>query len=568
MSYNQQTIKEAVTEMRERRYILPAIQRKFVWSEKQVIRLFDSLLRGYPIGAFLFWELTKKDANSGKYLFYDFIKDYHERDNYLNPTTSRVTSEKVIAILDGQQRLTALYVALQGSLAMKLPKLWWNNDSAFPKKELYLNILKEGCPDDEENDLLYEFKFLRSDETQESGKNWYKVQDVLDIERVADITGLSRHNNWSDIETTIVSKLWEVICSQKIINNFKVESSSMDEVLDIFVRVNSGGTVLSKSDLLFSTVVSVWKEARDKIDELLELLNKKGNRFNFNTDFIMRTCLYLFDNPIALKLESFKKANIENIKKDWKKISSTIENTVKFLVECGFCDENITTYNAIIPIIYFLYKGGDLAKSKDELRKYLIIAQVKQLFGVASNAALTATRKALWTSDKDSSLKNKTFNLSQFGGIKLTGDRNFSFGAEQLENVFEDNEKNAYTFMILSLLQPELKLGEIQFHQDHLHPYSAFEESKLKKENVNDDDIKNWHHDRNKLANLQLLEGVENKRKKATSLEEWLKLNTPKYMPLNISYSITDFNDFSRERKKLMWNQLCDIFGLPATDKK
>jgi len=565
MKYDQITVSQAIEKIRERHYVLPAIQRKFVWDDKKIIRLFDSLVRGYPIGTFLFWELEKKVANSDEYKFYDFIKGYHQRDNYLHNDTGTVMRETITAVLDGQQRLTSLYIALQGSLAIKKPNRRWNNDSAFPKKELYMNLTFTPTTG-EEDDMKYDFEF-RDNGEEEEGKKWYKIKDVLKIKNVAEITSYALKQQLNAVESENLSHLWQAICTNSIINYYQVTSNSMDEVLDIFVRVNSGGQVLSKSDLLFSTIVSVWGDARDKIDDLLEKINKKGNRFAFNNDFIMRTCLYLLDFSIALKLKSFKKKNIETVKKNWENISKAIEDTVDLLVEFGFCSENITSYNAIIPIIYFAFKEGNIKSSKDELRKYFIIAQLKKLFGAASNSTLEHTRKNLRQSDDDRSLTSKIFTLSQFNKIKLTGDRNFSFGREDLENVFEENEKNAYTFMMLSLLQPELKLGQIEFHQDHMHPFSAFNKTNLEKLGVNATDIENWQRNRNKLTNLQLLEGRENISKKATSPKDWLKQNKPKYFPKNVSDNIENFNLFAKERKKLMWNKACEIFGLPESDK-
>jgi uncharacterized protein with ParB-like and HNH nuclease domain len=114
------TIKEAVEHIHKKEYLLPAIQREFVWSADQIERLFDSLMRGYPISSFLFWRVER--ANQDNYQFYEFIRDYHERDNINNPKANVVGEESITAILDGQQRLTSLYIGLRGSYSYKLAK--------------------------------------------------------------------------------------------------------------------------------------------------------------------------------------------------------------------------------------------------------------------------------------------------------------------------------------------------------------------------------------------------------------------------------------------------------------
>jgi uncharacterized protein with ParB-like and HNH nuclease domain len=109
------TIKDAIDNVHKKNYLLPAIQREFVWGAYQIERLFDSLMRDYPISSFLFWEVEK--ANIDNYQFYEFVREYHERDNTHNPKANIVGESGITAILDGQQRLTSLYVGLKGAYA-------------------------------------------------------------------------------------------------------------------------------------------------------------------------------------------------------------------------------------------------------------------------------------------------------------------------------------------------------------------------------------------------------------------------------------------------------------------
>ncbi len=127
-------------------YLMPAIQREFVWGTDQIVKLFDSLMRGYPVGSFLLWDVKPVTAQS--YTFYEFLTHYHERDNpYANKATV-LAGAGTIAVLDGQQRLTSLNIALYGSFAEKKKYSWWNSADAFPVKRLYLNLVED--PEDEE----------------------------------------------------------------------------------------------------------------------------------------------------------------------------------------------------------------------------------------------------------------------------------------------------------------------------------------------------------------------------------------------------------------------------------
>ena len=570
MAYEKKTIKAIIDDINSRRMYLPAIQRKYVWGDSQITRLMDSIMLGYPIGTFLFWKVEKTIVNQKEYSMYEFIKDYHDRDMYKNPAAPQPfppgSGDKTIkAVLDGQQRLTSLYIALQGSMSRKRPYKRWNSDDAFRKKELYFNLHSKKIDDE---DISYEFRFLTAEEAanDKGDKLWYLVKDILKYSAEDLLTEVIIPNGWATdkVVTKNISLLHTRLVIDEIINYFEVEKDSIDSVLDIFVRVNSGGTVLSKSDLLFSTIVSHWDKARDEIDKLLSEINKTGEGFEFSNDFIMRTCLYLLDMSVALKVETFKKDSVLKIRENWEAIQKAIKDTVDLLNEFGFNSENIISYLAVSPMIYYRYKRGEFdPESKPELRKYIVIAQVKQIFGAASNSALASIREAL----KDA--PTKSFSMDNLNAIRFAGDRSLRYTAEEIDSMFDTYEFGAYTFMLLSLLYPNLKYSQKGFHQDHMHPYSGFEESKIKGlmlpdgTVIGDDTKEEWRRRRNTLANLQLLEGRENESKKATPLVDWLKVTgnreNTKYLPEDVSCELANFEEFMEKRQELMSKKLKKI---------
>ena len=135
------TIKKAIDNIRKKQYVLPSIQREFVWDTLQIERLFDSLMRDYPISTFLFWKVDKHKIKD--FQFYEFLKHYHEKNSRHNNKADISQEEDVIAVLDGQQRMTSIYIALTGSHAKKMPYYSWSSDKAFPKKHLFLNLLSQ-----------------------------------------------------------------------------------------------------------------------------------------------------------------------------------------------------------------------------------------------------------------------------------------------------------------------------------------------------------------------------------------------------------------------------------------
>ena len=135
------TIKEAVDKIISREYLIPAIQRKFVWSSDKVEALFDSIMRGYPINSFMFWEITDNSVKKS-FKFYQFLTEYREFFKEDNIDIDTQGNNDFFAIIDGQQHLTSIYLGLKGSYAYKMPRKWWKDDEdSLPTRRLYLNLL-------------------------------------------------------------------------------------------------------------------------------------------------------------------------------------------------------------------------------------------------------------------------------------------------------------------------------------------------------------------------------------------------------------------------------------------
>ena len=230
--FNDKTIKDVIDEINVS-YFLPDIQREYVWldraSDKKIEQLFDSILRDYPIGSFLFWKLKKSDVETGNspvadpnklnFQLYRFIEDYDVRNPHnVKIDINRIDSNDLNIVLDGQQRLTSLFIGLKGSRTLKKPKGWWDNPSAFEKKQLYLNLRYQ--PSEEDTEDCYQFEFKAPDQIPEVDEYnfWYRVGDILNL---ASVNRYSRENNLSDDEADLLEKLKNVICSERLISYFE-----------------------------------------------------------------------------------------------------------------------------------------------------------------------------------------------------------------------------------------------------------------------------------------------------------------------------------------------------------
>lgn len=549
------TIQEFVN---NKNLILPSIQRGFVWDEEQICKLFDSILRGYPIGNLLMWKLDGNKLKEKGIKFYKFLNEYNLSDGeYNNEIKNQSPDKEFLAVLDGQQRTQSLLLGLQGKIINNKRK-----KDLYQKKTLYINLLGKSNP---EEDFKYEFKFLSQKELENDTENkWFEVGKTLMYKKTSDfqrevIKDLKISESDRENAIDILSEMFNKFNEHEVISWFEIQpDAEIEEVLDIFIRTNSGGEVLTKTDLLFSTIVAGWEDFRENVETLLDNINNKngtGVKFEFNKDFIMRALLYVIDNPIEMKVNTFKD-NIPTIKKVWNDFEYATKKTVEILTDLGYSSHNLKANNAVMPIIYYVFKKGIVNnKTKEELKKYLVVSQLKKLYGVASNSTLTNVRSELIMKDKkgDLVLKNNKFEYSHLKNVKIVGDRNFNVDDDTIDSWF-NYKKNEYTFMILTLLYPTAKIGSKEFHQDHMHPYS------LLRKNSKFSGMEDL------LANLQLLEGKENEEKNKTLLKDWLKNKdnyeyAKEYLP-KCSYEIENYKTFLEERKKIMKKKLKEILKI------
>lgn len=533
------TIKEAINSIQNQEFILPAIQREFVWNTHQIELLFDSILRDYPISTFLFWKVKAENVNNFK--FYRFLPFYHQRDKRHNEPAELSGEKDRLAILDGQQRLTSLYLGIKGSYAYKLSKYGWKSDHAFPKRHLYVNLLEEA----DGNEKLYDFRFLSNDELnyfseKHSGKyHWFKVGNILDFNDFPDIFGyISTHGLMDTSKYSIdqtkfasetLSKLFQYFTQKELINFYLEKSEELDKVLHIFIRVNSGGTKLSYSDLLLSIATAQWKDkdAREIIHSFVDNINKINPGFNVHKDLVLKSCLVLTDiKDIKFKVDNFSNTNMALIEKEWDKLSASLFNAVQLIASFGFSDKTLTAYNAIIPIAYFLHKnriGEEIlsASSQIENRKlikeWLLRALLKKVFGGTPDNLYPTYREII-------SQNIGNFPLQQLIEKYKGTNKSLSFDEDTIESLLNTQYGSAFAFMVLSLIYP-LNHHYI-FHQDHIHPKKFFTDKELIRLGIQDESLRNaYKNSFNALSNLQLIQETENLEKSAKPFKEWVESN-------------------------------------------
>lgn len=229
------TATAAVRHVTAERLLLPGIQRSFVWRGGQIEALFDSILRGYPIGTMLLWATRPREHPQLR--FYRLAADAFYKGTVLAPAKPPSGSQ-VLAILDGQQRLTALNIGMRGSLA---------TGEHAQQRRLYIDLdVNEMDAGSEKNQ--YAFQFRTGPDAVEGA--WFLVSDAgglktdrASLDKALNAASLTANAQRRQVLQTLVTALTE-----RPIVRFDIEKGNLDRVLNVFARINKGGTSLTYVD--------------------------------------------------------------------------------------------------------------------------------------------------------------------------------------------------------------------------------------------------------------------------------------------------------------------------------
>lgn len=571
------TIEDAVNAIAKNEFVLPAIQREFVWRPEQIEKLFDSLMQGYPFGTFLFWKV--EPANAATFKFYDFVRNYHEKSGAHCPELGTLRGRQVTAVLDGQQRLTALNIGLRGSMAWRLKGKRRNNPHAYPKRKLYLDLLGQAAEDD--TGTIYRFKFLDEEAAAAGGSTfWFPVGDILDLEDGSAIHEVIEERDLEKEERkkayNALDRLRTVIRLEPLISYYEEKSQHLDRVLNIFIRLNSGGTVLSYSDLLLSIAVAQWTnvDARSEIHGLVDEINEIGAGFAFDHDFVLKAGLMLADiSSVGFKVDNFTAKNMAILEERWKNIRKAIIMAVELAASFGLSSTNLRAESSILPIAYYLYRKAPrnsyltTAKWSDDreaIRFWLIRSLLKPsgIWGSGLDTLLTALREVIQKHGDGGFPADKLARRMAQRGKPL------SFDEEEVEELLEMRYSDSRTFLLLSLLFSFVDLRN-QFHVDHVFPISRFSPKKLKAAGYEREEGDNLRWLADTVPNLQLLDGPMNNEKRAQLPADWLRFAytsriaqkdyCTKHRLGDLPESINEFEAFAEARHAAIREMLMEL---------
>jgi uncharacterized protein with ParB-like and HNH nuclease domain len=564
-----------------RDYYLPAIQRPYVWTPEQIVRLFDSLLKGYPISSFLFWDIEPGQVATLD--IYKFVEDFKYGD--FHNETAVVTDQHLTLVLDGQQRLTSLLIGLRGTYKVKIKGKRWQNPDSWVRQSLFLDLLKDATDEETESDISYGLAFFAAAPPEQNGTHWFAINSIMQfddkelfddyVEKLLDSLeskGTSRTD--CRIVERNLKKLYHCVWVDESIAYFTETSRSLERVLDIFVRANEGGTKLSKSDLLLSTITTTWGDlnAREEIYNYVEYLNSGLARNNsFDKDWVMKACLVLSDLPNAYKVSNFTKKNLDHIRHNWDGIKTALEMTVRLANDFGIDRETLTSANALLPIAYYFFKTSIRFNSTNDrdveamhaMHRWLVKALLASTFGGSSDGTISQSRKII----QDSLAVSTEFpERALLLGLRRQSQIDFT-DPRSLDDLLSLMYQDRTTFFALSLLHPDKRWGSAQYHIDHIFPQASLTKAKLLSQGVSEWTVDTFLQSKDRIGNLQLLPYLDNIEKSDQTFGVWLEGRSSDFVddhsiPADASlYQTSLFMDFLNAREALLKARFASILG-------
>ena len=496
------SIHEICNSIKNQELILPDIQRKFVWDERKIICLFDSIMRGYPINTLMFWKLDTRDVTYaetiGKTKFYKFLDNYTKDADNENDQV-KTPSGKFDAVIDGQQRLTCLYLGFYGTIS--------------GEKRLCVSLEKKETSEDDEDGLRYDFQFrdveddnleivdgkwfvlnkIHSTRFYSAGKDKKNDREIREHLRDIHFSGLGDGKKEDDA-IDIILRMRTVYWEKDLISAYIIADSNMDEVFDIFIRANSGGKPLTYSELLLAATTNKWsfsdKDARKAFSELREDVKEisQTHPFKVSNDFILNCCLMVFAKDVKARVSNFTDDVVHAICDNWEKLSDCITSAFRLIYDFfGIDGYGLRSLNSVVPIVYYIYLHnleGTIARpelrktdnvehinnTRDNIRIWFTASLLKGVFGGQSIGLLTKLKRIIRDSKTDFFPTKEIFD--EFAG---TSKSLYFEDDTQIEKILRTQYEDQQSSTILAFLYPQIvAIPHRGIAKDHIHPKKFF----------------------------------------------------------------------------------------------
>lgn len=340
MALEQARVREIVEKAVTHRWGVPEFQRAFVWSPQKVRDLIDSLWRGYPVGSFLIW--------------------YAPED--VEPRTVEDAQEPAAWVVDGQQRTTAL------CLLMGRKPFWWPEEwnRILNRHDVRFNVLTE-----EEPYFSLRSAAMRGD----AAKTWVSVREILsaDDEKLSEL--VQKLLAALNLPPSKFGMLWTRLDAVRRVREIEIPILSIaldiEEVTEIFARLNSAGTKVTEADIALALAASNnpgW--ARSEFLPFLTELEEAG--FDIDPNVVFRSVVAIGLSRARLKEVPRKYWSSDGLRQAWKQTRAAWKRTIQYVEQRGILSADVLpTKNALIPVVILADRFPDTFASDGPFRWFL-----------------------------------------------------------------------------------------------------------------------------------------------------------------------------------------------------
>lgn len=554
------TVYEALEYIENGKYVMPAFQRQYVWSMEQIEKLWDSILLDYPIATFLFWHVDEENVSWDTY-FCNFLSevtfDSRKQADSVNYELSNINVKITdTAVLDGQQRLTSLFLSLFGRAYIRQKYVRKKvTGGTVVKLLIELNKHKLTVDEEEYNSKKFDIKF-----TEKVGKlspTQFEINNILEDKfQDKNTRDHAIENTISNVPAdskeyarNILNKLYRKIFVDKLIRYTEIQDMKQDDALEMFVRFNSGGKALKKHEITMSILEAYWPNAKTEFGNLLN-----GSYTGFGSDFIVRSALMLYGDVVKSNINKQIADDLKNNWQDFKKTLKNLEDVLKGMkIEVSRFS---SSWNVLLPIIYFMYYNPKYVSNLDDIRAYLIRAVLFTYFQSGTTSKLQQMKSNINDNDYEITIDM----LEQMNDLRVTDGK--------IDDIINSEKGSRVAGETLYFLGVDWINRNFKYEQDHLHPYDRF--NSTKPISVSMDDWRRWRGNRNRLPNLQLLEGRSNGSKNSMRLVDYYndmndvqkaEFRKEALIPDDVSLELENFEEFYEKRKTLLMVKIRQLLG-------
>lgn len=552
------TIYEALQNIKNGKYVMPAFQRQYVWSMEQIEKLWDSILLDYPIATFLFWHVDDDNVSWDTYFcnfLYEVAFDSRKQADSVNYELSSINVNITdTAVLDGQQRLTSLFLSLFGDAHIRQKHARKKNGGGIVAKLLIeLNKNKLTVDEKEYNSKKYDIKF--TDKVGKQSPTQFEIKKILEPkfrdestrEIAIEEATVNVPADSKDYARNILNKLYKKIFEEKLIRFTEIKGMKQDDALEMFVRFNSGGKALRKSEITMSILEAYWPSAKTEFGKVIT-----DSYSGFSSDFIIRCALMLYGDVVK---SNINKQIAEELKNNWSYFKKTLKNLETILNDRKIEISRFAgSWNVLLPIIYCIYYNPEYNENLDGIYAYLIRAILFTYFQSGTTGKLQQMKSRINENNGDITIDM----LDQINDLRVTDGK--------IEDILNAEKGSRVAGEALYYLSLESLNKNFKYEQDHLHPYNRFDASKPI--SIDMDKWRLWRSNRNRLPNLHLLEGRSNGSKSDMRLVDFYndmndlqkeEFREKSFIPSDVSLEIENFDKFYEKRKSLLKHRLLEL---------